>query len=472
VTEEIAISVQDVTKKYRLFASPQERLKEALHPFRKRYHREFWALKGVNFDVPKGQTVGILGRNGSGKSTLLQIIAGVMRPNGGEVIVNGRVSALLDLGAGFNPEFTGRENVRFQARVVGVPREEIDRRLPEIEAFADIGEFFDQPVKTYSSGMFMRVAFAAAINVDPDILIVDEVLSVGDAKFQHKCFLTFKRFLDAGKTVVIVSHDVGTLLRLCDSGIVLEGGEIHFSGVISQATNCYQELLFGKDARRIDDGDSEVVKNEMAASGNTTKSTRADTEKLSGSAAGDTPLYRDGTSDHCSQRPSYNKSETRLGDGRVLILDYAVVADGQLEPATIPFGAELSIYLKIYFVKNVDNVSVGFAIISKEGVYVHGTNLYMQGERLLNGRAGETLILRFVWCPKLVGGDYFLNLGCHQVSEDQDLYLDARRSIAHLQLADTQWCTGFVGAESRLEQIERIPCVVEGLGNIPRVEIV
>src|ERR1044071_2934147 len=159
MAEDIAISVRHISKKYRLFASPQERLKEALHSLRKRYHKEFWALKECSFDVPKGQTVGILGRNGSGKSTLLQIITGIMQPTDGEVLVNGRVSALLDLGAGFNPEFTGRENVRFQAQVVGLPREEIDRRLPEIEAFADIGEFFDQPVKTYSSGMFVRLAF-------------------------------------------------------------------------------------------------------------------------------------------------------------------------------------------------------------------------------------------------------------------------------------------------------------------------
>src|SRR5437016_1893645 len=200
MTEEVAISVRDVTKKYRLFRSPQEILKEALHPFRKRYHREFWALNGVSFDVAPGQTVGILGRNGSGKSTLLQIIAGIIQATSGEVIVNGRISALLELGAGFNPEFTGRENAHFQAQLMDLSREEIDRRLPEIEAFADIGEFFDQPVKTYSSGMFVRVAFASAINVDPDILIVDEALAVGDAKFQNKCFLKFKEFQGAGKT--------------------------------------------------------------------------------------------------------------------------------------------------------------------------------------------------------------------------------------------------------------------------------
>ncbi len=170
---ELAISVKDVSKKHRLFESARDRLKEALHPFSKRYHQEFWALQDVSFEILSGQTVGILGRNGSGKSTLLQIIAGVMQPTSGAVIVKGRISALLELGAGFNPEFTGRENSTFQAEVMGLSREEIHRKLPEIENFADIGAFFDQPTKVYSSGMFVRVAFAAAINVDPDILIID-----------------------------------------------------------------------------------------------------------------------------------------------------------------------------------------------------------------------------------------------------------------------------------------------------------
>jgi lipopolysaccharide transport system ATP-binding protein len=238
-------------------------------------------------------------------------------------------------------------------------------------------------------------------------------------------------------------------------GIVLEGGEIHFSGVISQATNCYQELLFGKGARPIDDRDSEMVKNEMAASGNTTTSTRADMEKLSGSDTADTPLDRDGTSDHCSQRPSYNKSEARLGDGRVLILDYAVIADGQLEPATISYTANLSIYVKLYFMENVNNVSVGFGLTSKEGIYVYGTNLFMQGKPLLRGLAGEILLAKFTWSSMVVGGDYFLNLGCNQITPQQELFLDVRRSVAHLRFADTQWCTGFVAIEARLVELDR-----------------
>ena len=194
MTDSIAIRIENLSKKYRLFASPRARLKEALHPFGKKYHREFWALKDVSFEVPKGQTLGILGRNGSGKSTLLQIIASVLQPTEGRVEVNGRVSAMLELGAGFNPEFTGRANVMFIGTLMGFSEADMRERLPAIEAFADIGEFIDQPVKTYSTGMFARLAFAAAINVDPDILVVDEILAVGDARFQQKCFRKFQEF--------------------------------------------------------------------------------------------------------------------------------------------------------------------------------------------------------------------------------------------------------------------------------------
>jgi lipopolysaccharide transport system ATP-binding protein len=240
--EDVAISVRDVTKKYRLFRSPQERLKEAL--FRKRHHKEFWALKGVSFEVPRGQTVGILGRNGSGKSSLLQIIAGIMQPTGGEVIVNGRISVLLELGAGFNPEFTGRENARFQAQLVGLPREEIDRRLREIEAFADIGEFFDQPVKTYSSGMFVRVAFASAVNVDPDILIVDEALAVGDVRFQHKCFQTFIEFQKRNKTILLATHNTDAVVKHCGRAILLDGAQLLVDGLPKNVVDCYLEIMF------------------------------------------------------------------------------------------------------------------------------------------------------------------------------------------------------------------------------------
>ena len=208
-SDDIAISVRNLTKSYRLFGHPGDRIKQFFSLGLKQYHREFTALKDVSFDIKKGETVGIIGRNGSGKSTLLQLICGILKPTTGTVQVNGRVSALLELGAGFNPEFTGRENVYFQGALMGFTEAQMDERFDEIAAFADIGEFIDQPVRTYSSGMFVRLAFAVAIHVDPDILVVDEALAVGDMAFQRKCFAQIDRLRAAGCTIALVTHDMG-----------------------------------------------------------------------------------------------------------------------------------------------------------------------------------------------------------------------------------------------------------------------
>jgi ABC-type polysaccharide/polyol phosphate transport system ATPase subunit len=242
--DSMAVSAKGLSKKYRLYGSPKERLLEALDPFRKKYHKEFWALQGVSFDVPKGLTLGIMGRNGSGKSTLLQIVSSVLRPTTGSVEVRGRVSALLELGAGFSPEFTGRENVLMQGRTFGYSASEMRSRLPVIQQFAEIGEFFDQPLKTYSSGMYARLAFAAAIYVDPDILIVDEALAVGDAKFQHKCYRKFLEFQSGGKTILFVSHDTNAIVEHCNRAMLLDHGRVLEQGEPKHVANCYHELLF------------------------------------------------------------------------------------------------------------------------------------------------------------------------------------------------------------------------------------
>lgn len=224
--DNIAISVKNLSKKYHLYESPKHRLKEALHPFRKKYHHDFWALKDVSFEAKKGETVGIIGKNGSGKSTLLQILSGVLQPTKGEAVVNGRVSALLELGTGFDPAFTGRQNVYMNGALMGLTRKEMDKRFQAIAGFADIGEFIDQPVKTYSSGMYVRLAFAAAINVNPDILIVDEALAVGDIAFRNKCMARINEMRDRGTTILFVSHDLGTLQMICNGAVWLNNGQI------------------------------------------------------------------------------------------------------------------------------------------------------------------------------------------------------------------------------------------------------
>lgn len=245
---ELAIRVSEVTKCFQVYEQPQDRLKQAILPRLKRlvgrsgrkYFREFWALKGVDFEVRRGDTVGIIGRNGSGKSTLLQIICGTLQPTSGEVTVQGRVAALLELGAGFNPEFTGRENVYMSASILGLTREQVDERYEDIVAFADIGDFLEQPVKTYSSGMYVRLAFAVIAHVDADILVIDEALAVGDAIFVQKCMRFLRKFRENG-TLLFVSHDTSSVLNFCQKAVWLDRGEMRMHGLAQETCNAYIE---------------------------------------------------------------------------------------------------------------------------------------------------------------------------------------------------------------------------------------
>lgn len=244
------INVKNLSKKYRRYASVADGVKELLHPLRKKYHEEFWALKNVNFEIKRGESLGIVGRNGSGKSTLLQILCSILQPTEGKVNVNGRVSALLELGAGFHPQFTGRENVYLSGALMGFTREEMDEKFQNIVDFADIGDFIDQPVRTYSSGMFIRLAFAAAINVDPDILIIDEALAVGDAEFQVKCLNKIKDFKRQGKNLVIVSHDILVINTLCNRVILLNYGSVEYDGMTNETIGSYFETIAQTSANK------------------------------------------------------------------------------------------------------------------------------------------------------------------------------------------------------------------------------
>ncbi len=238
MADNIAISLKNVSKVYRRYNRPVDRLKEILLPGKSR-SEEFWALRDINLNIRKGERVGIIGSNGAGKSTLLQVVAGTLTPTAGTLRIDGRVSALLELGSGFDPEFTGRENVFFSGRFLGLEREEIEAKFDDIAAFADIGDFIDQPVKTYSSGMYVRLAFSLAVSVQPEILIVDEALSVGDTAFQFKSFSRLEKLMDAGVTVILVSHDIGTIKSLCDRVVYLKHGSVKAFGDTDEVTDLY-----------------------------------------------------------------------------------------------------------------------------------------------------------------------------------------------------------------------------------------
>jgi len=247
MSSDLAVQVSNTSKCYHIYENPRDRLLQSFLRSRRRRYREFWALHNLSFDVGKGEVVGIMGRNGSGKSTLLQLICGTVSPTAGRVVVSGRITALLELGAGFNPEFSGRENVYVNGAIMGLSRAEVDGQMAEIERFADIGEFIEQPVKTYSSGMYLRLAFATAVSVEPDILVVDEALAVGDEAFQRKCFARIGEIRDRGTTIILVTHNTQLILELCSRALLLDGGELLFDGDPKQCVGLYQRLLYTHD---------------------------------------------------------------------------------------------------------------------------------------------------------------------------------------------------------------------------------
>lgn len=247
----VIIEINDIVKSYKLYDKPADRFKEAIHPFKRIYHKEFVALNGINLSVEKGDAIGILGRNGSGKSTLLKMITGVLTPTSGDIKVNGKISAILELGAGFNPEYTGRENIYLNGLMMGHNREKMNEKIESIIEFADIGDFIDQPVKLYSSGMFARLAFAVSINVEPDILIVDEALAVGDTRFQTKCIDKMKELKRNGTTILFVSHASEQVKRFCNKAVWIKNGEIEIIGDSSEVVDRYEDYM------RNDMGDSE-----------------------------------------------------------------------------------------------------------------------------------------------------------------------------------------------------------------------
>lgn len=245
MTDELALCIRDVSKLYKLYKTGTDRLKEALHPLGKTYHQDFYALRNMNLEIRKGEVLGIVGRNGCGKSTLLKLISGVLKPNSGEIRLNGKVTALLELGAGFNPEFTGRENIRFYSTILGLSTKQIDELTPAIIDFAELGDFIDQPLKTYSSGMKARLGFAVASRVDSDILILDEILAVGDELFVKKCYEVIRGFIKSNKTILLVSHSAQNIADFCTRAVLIDQGRIAFSGAPADTIREYRKLLYG-----------------------------------------------------------------------------------------------------------------------------------------------------------------------------------------------------------------------------------
>ena len=418
----LAVRVRDLGKCYQIYDRPQDRLKQSLHSKLDRllgrpprlYFHEFWALKAVSFDIQKGETVGIIGRNGSGKSTLLQILCGTLSPTTGSVETGGRVAALLELGAGFNPEFTGRENVYLNASVLGLSRREIDNRLDAIVAFADIGEFFEQPVKMYSSGMYVRLAFAIASHVDADLLIVDEALAVGDMVFQHKCMAKIRRMLDDGLTLLFVSHDPDAVRAICRSALWLDGGNPKMWGSAINVSRAYFENSM-----------LEVNKTRVEFSNYDANATGA-------RARDDLAVGRvllDATRDLSASRS--------LEVGPVRVLD----AQGRTVDA-VSFGEVFAIEVSIQALVGLDDLNVSFIVKDHLGIELTGESLFNKQRRGINLASGEAKRIRFTGKMWLRGGvTYSVSLRVNRVSRwDRSdlihLYADDTAAVFHV-LGDT-----------------------------------
>ena len=416
MSSEYAIKAERLGKCFQSYDHPVHRLVQALYKDKKKLYEEFWALREVTVQVKRGETVGIIGKNGSGKSTLLQLIAGTLAPSQGSIDVAGRISAILELGAGFNPEFTGVENARLNAAILGMSRNEIDSRLPKIIEFSELGEFINRPVKTYSSGMYIRLAFSISINLQPEILIIDEALAVGDVKFQRKCFRKLEQMRNDGVTILFVTHATDSVVGLCDRALFLDAGKLMSVGDPKHVVNQYLESLFFAGAQTQESG---------VTSGN-------------GETIHSTQLVLDPAIDNCKQRATYNKSEYRWGNSEARIVDYVLLGEDEREISTgCHQGEQLRLLTAVYFEHPTDNLVYGFTIKTIDGAAVFGTNSELKKTEVKSKRGKEISVVEFTFSAHLIPGEYFISLGIVKKEDtDSEIVLDRRYDLVHLKIEE------------------------------------
>ncbi|MCI9149316.1 MAG: ABC transporter ATP-binding protein [Lachnospiraceae bacterium] len=419
--DEIAIRIDNVSKLYKLYDKPMDRLKESLGFSKKKRYKEHYALSNVSFDVKKGETVGIIGTNGAGKSTILKIITGVLNPTSGNVQINGRISALLELGAGFNMEYTGIENIYLNGTMIGFSREEISQKLDDILAFADIGDFVNQPVKTYSSGMFVRLAFAVAINIEPEILIVDEALSVGDVFFQAKCFHKFEEFKDMGKTILFVSHDMSSIQRYCDRVILLNKGRKAAEDDSKTVIDLYKKLLVSPEGEAVS----------LAETG-----TEPNTEAVA-EPEGE-------WKDNFAINPDY----IEYGEKKAEIIDFAIVNEMGGCSNVVEEGKEFSVRMKIRFQEDIADPIFAFTIKNVRGVEIAGTNTMYENVNLGTCHAGEVKQVEFRQRAMLAAGEYLLSLGCTGYSGVDFVVFHRLYDVVSINVVSEKRMVGFFDMDS------------------------
>ena len=420
---EISIALKNVSKCFKRYARPVDRLNEILLPGKSRAD-EFWALRDINLEVPKGQTLGIVGRNGSGKSTLLQIIVKTLTPTTGEVEVQGRVSALLELGSGFNPEFTGRQNVFFNGQLLGLSPQEIEANFDQIAAFADIGDFIEQPVKTYSSGMFVRLAFAVATSVEPDILVVDEALSVGDEAFQRKCFARLQAIQERGGTILFVSHSAASVIQLCTSAILIDHGELLLSANPKLVLSNYHKLIYAP-AEQV-----EFLRQEVRRLNH--QSTVTDNGKLNGLGTKPSTSLTQKQSSLYDPIMIPKSTISYVSCGAEIEQPHITTLEGEMVNILSKRHEYIYTY-RVKFSKTAYKVRFGMVIKTVSGVEVSGGLSHTPGSGIEYVAKGQIIDVEFRFCCLLRPGAYFLNsgvVGTTDTTDTTEIFLDRKIDIA------------------------------------------
>jgi len=414
VTHTPVIRAEGIYKSYKIFHSPQDRLKQFLFRGKRSFFSEFGALKDVHLQVFQGETVGIIGRNGSGKSTLLQIIAGTLTPSAGTIEVKGKVAALLELGSGFNPEFTGRENVYMNGAILGLTRAQVDELLPQILEFADIGDFIDQPIKTYSSGMAVRLAFAVQAMVPKEVLIVDEALAVGDELFQRKCYAKIEQFKQQGGTILFVSHSAASIIELCDRAVLMDDGEMLMVGPSKRVVNLYQKLIYAPADKR------KAVREEILLG-----SVGNETGPTAGKSKQDAALVSEMFDPHLIPKETFHY-ESR----GALIFDAEITT---LSGQRVNLLKANEKYIWRYFVnftKSCSNIRLGMLIKTVSGLELGGATSAQASEGIPFVDVGQILKVEFTFIPRLHTGTYFLNGGVLGITEEGEVFLNRGIDLA------------------------------------------
>lgn len=424
---DIVLKVDAVSKHYDVFSTQREKLsklmRDALNLEPSLEGKKFKALKNISFEIKKGEIVGVLGRNGAGKSTLLQLICGTLTPTSGKITINGRLAALLELGAGFNPEFTGRENVYINSAILGLSKSEVKEKFDSIVKFADIGDFIEHPVKNYSSGMFMRLAFAVASSVEPDILIIDEALAVGDARFQSKCFRRLDELRDNGTTILLVTHSTEQITRHCSKALLIDHGEMLAFGDSGVVSNQYLELLFGQNVPVPDVGNLEYK-----------------TKKLK----------------KLEESKFYNVHEHRWGNGEAEIVGFNICQGNEFDPTVLISDLIYEIKFSVKFNTVESNIILGLTLKTSDGITVFGRNTQKEANAsvLHSVVPGQVVTAIFFIKPQLCTGDYLISLGVVKESLNEIIPMERRYDSICVRVESSTYSYGLVDLNHKIEVVD------------------